>query len=82
MTETQWRSWIRERVQKGSALRRVLEGSLACSPRPLRYAQEFGGRIQVLPPESGMPLLKWIDAVRELGVVGVYHQVSDQHIDR
>ncbi len=46
----------------------VLEKSLACSPRPLRYNERFGGRIPSLPREANTAVIHWLNSVRDLGI--------------
>jgi hypothetical protein len=55
MSEKDWTRWIRERVQGAAPVLWVLEKSLACSPRPLRYDERFGGRIPSLPHRQMPP---------------------------
>jgi Cyclin-dependent kinase inhibitor 3 (CDKN3) len=68
MSETAWRTWIRSRVQALDLFLWVLEGNLACSPRPLRYHPRFGGRVPLLPCEATDALLTWLLAVRRKGI--------------
>jgi hypothetical protein len=67
-TESEWKQWIRSRVQGAVPLLWVLDGKLACSPRPLRYHAQFCGRVPLLPPEARGPLLDWVQTVRQEGV--------------
>ena len=69
MTETEWRSWIRKNVQAANPLLWVIEKSLACAPRPLRYDSKFGGRVPFLiPSEAAAALSEWIAALKEEGI--------------
>lgn len=66
--ETTWRSWIRSHIQRAHPLLWVIENSLACAPRPLRYHTEFGGRVPSLPPDAAPALHAWLDALNDHGV--------------
>ncbi len=68
MSETEWRSWIRRNVQAANPLLWVLEPTLACTPRPLRYHREFGGRVPVIPPQAAPALIEWLDSVKNRGI--------------
>jgi len=69
MTETEWRSWIRKNVQAANPLLWVIEKSLACAPRPLRYDPKFGGRVPFLiPSEATSALSEWIAALKDEGI--------------
>jgi hypothetical protein len=82
MGEKEWRRWIRERVQRASPLLWVLEQNLACSPRPLRYHPQFGGRAPCLPPEAYEALKEWISSVRENGIRTVVVLATDGELRR
>ena len=60
----------------------VLEGCLACSPRPLRYHNRFGGRIPSLPPAANAALMQWLASVRELGVRTIVCLATDGELKR
>src|SRR5438270_4640315 len=68
MTETEWRSWIRKNVQAANPLLWVIEKSLACAPRPLRYHTEFGGRVPSIPSEGAPALAAWLAALKDQGI--------------
>jgi hypothetical protein len=55
-------------VQASDPFLWVLEGHLACSPRPLRYHPQFGGRVPRLSCEATAALLTWLLAVRRKGI--------------
>ncbi len=68
MTEKEWRQWIRSRVRAAAPLLWVLEGRLACSPRPLRYHSDFGGRLLLLPSGAAGTLSNWLLSVQQQGI--------------
>jgi hypothetical protein len=68
MDETKWRGWIRSNIQRANPLLWVIENSLACAPRPLRYHAEFGGRMATLPAEAAPALRAWLHALNDHGV--------------
>jgi hypothetical protein len=73
MDETAWRTWIRSNIQRADPLLWVIERSLACAPRPLRYHAEFGGRVATLPADAA-------PALRARGVVPS-HSLQEHGID-
>ncbi len=68
MSETELQRWIRKNVQAANPLLWVVEKSLACSPRPLRYHPEFGGRSRLIPLEAAPALSRWLDSVKGQGI--------------
>jgi len=68
MYEVEWRKWIRNNVRSSNPLLWVLQGRLACSPRPLRYHPEFGGRVSLIPPKAAGALLDWLIEIRKEGI--------------
>src|SRR5438105_3803580 len=65
MTEADWRKWIRKDVQSASPFLWVIEGKLACSPRPLRYDPDFGGRfLPLIPSEAASKLADWLNSLK------------------
>ena len=68
MDETPWRTWIRSNIQRADPFLWVLENSLACAPRPLRYHAEFGGRVATLPADAAPALHAWLHALNDHGV--------------
>jgi hypothetical protein len=68
MKESEWRTWIRSKVQAASPLLWIIETNLACSPRPLRYHATFGGRRPLIPLEAAPILREWVDSVRDCGM--------------
>jgi hypothetical protein len=65
MDETAWRTWIRSNIQRADPLLWVIERSLACAPRPLRYHAEFGGRVATLPADAAPALHAWLHALND-----------------
>ena len=68
MSEVGWRKWIRNNVRVANPFLWVLEGRLACAPRPLHYHPQFGGRVPSLPPDAAGALTNWLLAIRDAGV--------------
>ncbi len=68
MSETEWRSWVREKVRAANPFLWVIENNLACAPRPLRYHAEFGGRVPAIPSEAALALSEWLDLLKGRGV--------------
>lgn len=68
MVEKEWRQWIRDKVRGSSPVLWVLDGKLACSPRPLRYHPQFGGRVSLIPAEATGALSEWLQSVRQEGI--------------
>jgi hypothetical protein len=68
MSEAELRNWIRKNVRAANPLFWVVEKSLACAPRPLRYDEKFGKRIPLIPVEAASALSDWLESVKELGV--------------
>jgi Cyclin-dependent kinase inhibitor 3 (CDKN3) len=69
MSESEWQSWIRKNVQAANPLLWVVEKSLACAPRPLRYHPKFGGReVRLLPTEAASALSAWLESIKEQGI--------------
>lgn len=57
---------IRSQISAGNEselLLWVLPGRLACSQRPLRDDQRFGGRGRQLPPEARSAVMRWVRRV-------------------
>jgi|SRR5215472_9166204 len=68
MNEENWRRWIRKNVQAANPLLWILDNSLACAPRPLRYHPAFGGRVALIAPEAAPVLREWLAALRAHGI--------------
>jgi Cyclin-dependent kinase inhibitor 3 (CDKN3) len=68
MSEENWRRWIRKNVQAANPLLWILDNSLACAPRPLRYHPTFGGRVELIAPEAAPVLREWLEALRAYGI--------------
>lgn len=68
MSESAWRSWIRGHVRSASPLLWVVQDSLACAPRPLRYHPQFGGRVPSLPAQAASALQAWLASLKDHGV--------------
>lgn len=70
MTEKEWRQWIRDKVRGSTPFLWVLDGELACSPRPLRYHPhpQFGGRVPLIPAEAAGALSDWIQSILREGI--------------
>jgi hypothetical protein len=68
MTESDWRKRIRKDVQSANPFLWVIDGKLACSPRPLRYDQEFGGRLPSIPLEAAPKLSDWLNSLKSQGI--------------
>lgn len=69
MSAAELQKWIRKNIQAANPLLWVVEKSLACSPRPLRYHFQFGGReVQLLPLEAASALSAWLESLREQGI--------------
>lgn len=68
MNESEWRKWIRKNVQSANPLLWVIERSLACAPRPLRYDPKFGGRGPCIPPDAASALFNWLDSLKVFGI--------------
>lgn len=68
MTEPECRNWIRDRIQAADPALWVIESKLACSPRPLRYHSQFGGRIPSIPAAARPDLERWLAALRSIGI--------------
>ena len=58
----------------------VIEGSLACTARPLRYHPDYGGSGNPLPAEAKPELDKWIGFVRTEGIVSIISFVSEKEL--
>ncbi len=68
MSEADWRTWIRNNVQAANPLLWIVENSLACAPRPLRYHPKFGGRVPLIPREAAPALREWLDSLKAHGI--------------
>lgn len=68
MSEENWRAWIRRNVRAADPLLWVLERSLACAPRPLRYHPTFGGRVALIAPDAAPVLREWLEGLRICGI--------------
>ena len=68
MTESDWRKWVRKGVQSAKPFLWVLDGKLACSPRPLRYDLEFGGRLSSIPLLAAPKLADWLNSLKSQGI--------------
>ncbi len=79
--EDAWRTWIRKHVQSAGLLW-VIEGRLACSPRPLRYHPRFGGRLPQLPPEAGPILGEWLQSLKNRSVGTIVVLATDGEMKR
>ena len=58
----------------------VIEGSLACAARPLRYHHVYGESGKHLPAEAKPELDKWIESVRREGIVSIIPFVSEKEL--
>lgn len=68
MNEENWRAWIRKNVRAAYPVFWVLDGSLACAPRPLRYHPTFGGRVPLMAAEAAPALREWLESVKRDGI--------------
>jgi len=69
MSEKEWQKWIRQNVRVANPLLWVIEKSLACAPRPLRYHAEFGGRLHpMIPSEAASALFEWLASLKGSGI--------------
>jgi len=68
VSEAEWLNWIRENVRAANPVLWVIDKSLACAPRPLRYHAKFGGRIPLIPSEAASALSEWLDCINGLGI--------------
>lgn len=73
---------IRSRIASGDdseILIWLLDGSLACSQRPLRDHPAFGGH-DPLPPEAKPLVVKWVEQVKSLGISSIVSLLEEsQH---
>ena len=57
----------------------LLDGSLACSQRPLRDHPDYGG-YDPLPPEAKPLVVNWVERVKSLGIQSIVSLlVEEQH---
>lgn len=73
-------SEINERGDYSQVMTWVMEKSLACAPRPLRYHHVYGGSGNDLPAEAKPELDKWIRSVRKEGIVSIICFVSEKEL--
>jgi hypothetical protein len=66
--EKDWRRWIRNNVKAADPLLWIIDTSLACAPRPLRYHPKFGGRVPLIPAGAAPALREWLRLLRDHGV--------------
>ncbi len=58
----------------------VIERSLACTARPLRYHRVYRGSGKSLPAEAKPELDKWIESVRKEGIVSIISFMSEKEL--
>lgn len=58
----------------------VIDRQLACAARPLRYHHIYKGSGKDLPAEAKPELDKWIDHVKDEGIVSVISFVSEKEL--
>lgn len=67
-SEESWRTWIRGNIRSAHPLLWIVESSLACSPRPLRYHHQFGGRVLLILGDAAPALRHWLESLRTIGI--------------
>ncbi len=58
----------------------IIPGALACSHRPLRHNQIWGGSGRNLSREATPLLLEWVDQVREAGIRSILCLMHDKEL--
>ena len=71
---------LNERGDYSQVMTWVIERSLACTARPLRYHHDYGGSGKPLPAEAKPELDKWIESVRKEGIVSIIPFVSEKEL--
>ena len=71
---------LNERGDYSQVMTWVIERSLACTARPLRYHHDYGGSGKPLPAEATPVLDKWIESVRKEGIVSIIPFVSEKEL--
>lgn len=59
----------------------LLDGSLACSQRPLRCHPQYGGR-NSLPPETKPLVTEWVELVKSLGIRSIISLLEEQQHEK
>ncbi len=67
-SEESWRTWIRDNIRTAHPLLWIVENSLACAPRPLRYHPDFGGRVLLILGDAAPALRHWLESLRTIGI--------------
>lgn len=82
MSEADWRTWIRSNVQAANPLLWMIENSLACAPRPLRYHKLFGGRVHLIRQDAASALREWMASVKALGIGTIVALATPEEMKR
>ena len=59
----------------------LLDGTLACSQRPLRDHPDFGGRVP-LPPKAKPLIVDWVERVKSLGIRSIISLLEERQHER
>src|SRR5215471_19313769 len=82
LNEKDWRAWIRNNVRAANPLLWIIDKSLACTPRPLRYHSEFGGRVPTIPAIANEPLRQWLESLKALGIGTIVVLATPEEMER